>query len=111
MSFALTADQVRAQSKTVTRRRGWTFAQVGDVVQPVVKAHGLKRGERVERLGPPIEITSVRREGLEAGMTWTECQLEGFPTLSPAAFVTMFVDHNGGPRHQVVTRIAFRYLE
>ncbi len=35
MSFALMTEQMKAQTKTVTRRCGWAFATVGMVVQPV----------------------------------------------------------------------------
>jgi hypothetical protein len=54
ISFALTTAQVRARTKTVTRRVGWTFLKPGDLLQPVVKCRGLKKGERVEKIGGPI---------------------------------------------------------
>jgi hypothetical protein len=111
MSFMLTTGQVLDRSKTVTRRSGWLRAKVGDIVQPVRKGMGLKKGDTVERLGPPIRFTDVRRLPLDAGMTWAECQLEGFPSMSPRAFVDMYVEHNGGTRDQLVTRIAFEYLD
>lgn len=66
MSFALTADAVRRREKAVTRRLGWLTAMAGDMVQPVVKGQGLKKGEHVERIGGPIRFTSVRREPLNA---------------------------------------------
>lgn len=43
MSFAMTTDQIREQSKTVTRRFGWWFLKSGDVVCGVEKAMGLKK--------------------------------------------------------------------
>lgn len=110
MSFMLTTDQVLAQTKHVTRRDGWLKAKVGDVVQPVRKGMGLKKGEKVERLGPPIRFTSVSRQPLAAGLTWTETALEGFPEMSPAQFADFYVKHNGGPTNKLVTRIAFEYL-
>src|SRR4051812_15043835 len=61
MSFALTTAQVRARTKTVTRRGGWLFAKVGDVVQPVVKSQGIKKGEHVEKIGGPIRFVAVDR--------------------------------------------------
>ena len=48
MSFALTTEQVRNRTKTVTRRLGWATAKAGDIVQPIVKGQGLKKGERVD---------------------------------------------------------------
>jgi len=47
MSFAMTTKQVRNQTKTVTRRFGWWFLKAGDIVQPVEKAMGLKKGEKI----------------------------------------------------------------
>jgi hypothetical protein len=64
MSFALTTEQVRNRTKTVTRRVGWRFAKVGDVVQPVVKAQGLKKGEHPQPIGGPIRFVAVDRERL-----------------------------------------------
>lgn len=110
MSFMLTTEQVLDQTKRVTRRDGWLKAKVGDVVQPVRKGMGLKKGEKVERLGPPIRFTSVIRQPLDGGLTWTETALEGFPEMSPAQFADFYVQHNGGPTNKVVTRIAFEYL-
>jgi hypothetical protein len=43
MSFAMTTEQVRNQSKTVTRRFGWWFLKTGDVVQPVLKRRGYEK--------------------------------------------------------------------
>lgn len=64
MSFALTTDQVRQQTKTVTRRLGWKTLKPDTLIQPVVKGMGLKKGETVERIGGPIRVLNVRREPL-----------------------------------------------
>lgn len=95
MSFKLTEAQILAQSKHVTRRDGWLAAKAGDVVQPVRQAMGLRKGDRVVTLGPPIRLTRVERVPLDAGMTYTECQLEGFPSWSPAQFVAFIVAGRG----------------
>jgi hypothetical protein len=110
MSFALTTEQVRAQTKVVTRRLNWLHAEPGMLLQPVVKAQGLKKGEHPVRIGGPIRVVSVRREHLSR-MTWTECALEGFPSLSPVAFIEMFCKANRPctPTH-LVTRIQFEYV-
>jgi len=52
MSFALTEQQMRDQSKTVTRRRGWGFLKPGDTLYAVNKVMGFKKGEKPERIGP-----------------------------------------------------------
>jgi hypothetical protein len=54
MSFSLTTDQVLAQTKTVTRRFGWDSLKPGDIIQPIRKGMGLKRGQKQELLGCPI---------------------------------------------------------
>ena len=115
MSFALTTDQVRNRTKTVTRRLRWMFAKVGDVVQPVVKAQGLKKGENVEKIGGPIRFVGVRRERLnvllEDSLTSSrEVVAEGFPHLTKGEFMQMFCDHNGCDDDAFVTRIEFEYL-
>lgn len=117
MSFALTAWQVRNRTKTVTRRIGWRFAKVGDVVQPVVKGQGLKKGETVERIGGPIRIIAVNRERvgdllLHEPRGFMEVQREGFGgELTPRMFVELFCQHNNCGRHDYVTRIEFEYVD
>lgn len=110
MSFALTTRQVRARQKTVTRRNGWLFAKVGDVVQPVIKSQGLKAGERVEKIGGPIRFVAVDRVVL-GDISPQDVYREGFPELTPRQFVAFYKSANGGLRDQVVTRIQFEYLE
>jgi hypothetical protein len=113
MSFALTTQQIRRQTKTVTRRKGWEFLKPGDVVNACVKCRGLKPGEKVERLCQ-IRVLDVRRERLSEllrspGYGMSECVREGFPNLSAAKFVEMFTRHMGGLSTQTVTRIEFEY--
>ncbi|GAJ06145.1 unnamed protein product, partial [marine sediment metagenome] len=64
MSFSLTKTHILNQTKTVTRRQGWTFLKPGDLLQPVEKCMGLKKGERVKKLGCPIRVVSVDRQPL-----------------------------------------------
>ena len=112
MSFFYTTPQIRARTKTVTRRLGWRFLKAGDHVMVVEKGQGLKKGEKVKRLGP-VRIVSVRREPLgfigKEGRAGRE--KEGFPGMTPADFIEMFCDHNGGDGAQTVTRIEFEYLD
>lgn len=108
MSFALTEQQVINQTKMVTRRMGWAFLRPGDLVQPVRKCMGLKKGEKQVKIGPPIEIISVRRESLMS-ITHEDVALEGFPNMGKTAFVTFFAQHNKCHLADEITRIAFVY--
>lgn len=108
MSFSLTTAQMRARTKDVTRRYGWTFLKVGDVVLAVVKSMGLRKGEKVETLYP-IEILDVQREPLSAiTMHPLDVVREGFPHLTSAQFVAMLCKHSGKSPDELVTRIVFQ---
>ncbi|MEW7986625.1 MAG: hypothetical protein AB2799_12600 [Candidatus Thiodiazotropha sp.] len=114
MSFALTTEQFKNRTKTVTRRKGWKFLKPGDVVMGCKKCMGLKPGEKLERLGL-IKITDVRREQLAEMMFdhyygQKETELEGFPEMYPDDFIEMFCEHMGGDETQEVTRIQYEYL-
>lgn len=93
MSFALTTQQVRDQTKDVTRRFGWWFLKPGDKVWEVEKAMGLKPGEKIKRMAL-IEIVSVRSEPLNE-ITHEDCAREGFPKLLPVDFVGRLTSHYG----------------
>lgn len=114
ISFALTTDQIRDKTKTVTRRKNWLFVNKGDILNACVKCMGLKPGETIERICQ-IRVTDVRREKLSAMRILRygdkEAILEGFPELSGREFVRMFCDHMGGKPDQEVTRIEFEYVE
>ena len=110
ISFALTTAQVRARQKTVTRRLGWLKAKPGDLLQPVVKGMGLKKGQTVERIGGPIRLVAVRRELLRA-IDSDDVVREGFPSMTPDEFVAMFCDHNGCTPDTEIARIEFEYVE
>ena len=110
MSFAMTTRQVHDQEKTVTRRFGWWFLKPGDVVQPVEKGMGLKKGEKVEKVGGPIRVLSTRRERLY-DMTDADCAREGFPEMTAQEFVDMLCDHYGCCSARVVNRIEFGYVD
>jgi len=69
MSFAATVPQMRARTKTVTRRLGWTTLKAGDQLLACAKTRGVKVEDR-EELGV-IEVVSVRREPLDV-ITWPE---------------------------------------
>jgi hypothetical protein len=110
MSVALTEDQVRARSKTVTRRAGWLMLKPGDRLTLCRKCMGRKKGEPLVRI-VDVEVLSVRRERLDA-ITRAEVDAEGFPRLSPAEFVAFFCgSHKGCEPDTEVTRIEWRYLD
>jgi hypothetical protein len=114
MSFALTTEQIRARTKTVTRRIGWTFLKPGDLIRAVEKGQGLKKGEKVKPLGV-LCVECVSREWMSDFVhrpdAVDECRREGFPHLSPLAFYVMFrkTHPNPGLDDLAVTRIEFSY--
>jgi hypothetical protein len=119
ISFALTTEQFKARTKTVTRRLGWLMLKPGDVLMACRKCQGLKPGQKIERLGT-IRVVSVRREKLLAitddlDYGFTETALEGFqaphPCFWPSYFVEFFCrSHAGCTPETVVTRIEYEYL-
>lgn len=110
ISFAMTTEQVRNQTKTVTRRRGWKTLKPGTLLQPVEKAQGLKKGETVTKIGGPIRVLRVDLVRL-GDISPQDVHREGFPQMTTREFVQMFKDHNGGLKGQIVTRIQFEYTE
>jgi hypothetical protein len=119
ISFAMTTEQFKARTKTVTRRLGWANLGPGDVLMGCRKCMGLKPGQKIERLGK-IRVKSVRREKLRA-MTddvdygFRECRAEGFGDHAdlcwPSYFVEFFCNsHKGCTPETVVTRIEYEYL-
>lgn len=116
ISFMLTTDQVRARTKTVTRRNGWRFLKAGDVLCAVEKSQGLGKGGKVKRIGM-IRVVDVREERLGAMLEdglygRAECAREGFPEMSAAEFVRFFMNsHRGVTPDAEVTRIEFEYLD
>jgi hypothetical protein len=118
MSFSMTTEQIRARTKTVTRRVGWTFLKAGDSIQAVVKCCGLKKGEKLEQICV-LRIISVRSEPVRAMVDDTdygleECRREGFasdPDLQwPDRFVAWFCATHKREPSDIVTRIEFEYV-
>lgn len=108
MSVSLTEQQVRARTKTVTRRMGWLMLKPGDRLTLCKKVMGRKKGEPLERI-TDVEVVDVRRERLDA-ITPDEVVAEGFPGDSPDGFVEFFCDtHKGCTPESEVTRIEWRY--
>ena len=108
ISFALTTPQILAQTKFVTRRMGWWSLVPGDLLQPIYKGMGLKKGEKQQLLGCPIEVVESYAESLDA-ITQLDVILEGFPTWTPEQFVEFFCKENRCQPTIQPNRIAFKY--
>lgn len=115
MSYALTTEQIIARTKFVTRRIGWRHAKPGDIVQPVYKCMGLKKGEKVQPITGPngeprlLQFISIEREPLHR-ITQRQVDLEGFPWLYPADFIDMFTAAHRCQPDILVNRIEFGYI-
>lgn len=115
ISFALTTQQFRDQTKTVTRRLRWLKLKAGDELMGCVKCMGLKLGEKPERLGL-IRVVDVRRERLDLMVAnpeygKQEAINEGFPELDGLQFVLMFANSMGCMPSDYITRIEFEYVD
>lgn len=114
ISVAYTKHQIRDRSKTVTRRTGWLFLKEGDVLQPVEKCMGFKKGESIVKVGCPIEVAFIRREPIADLLNEfygkIEAEKEGFPHMSGKEFYDFFVSAFKLKPSAIVTRIHFEYL-
>lgn len=108
MSFSITTRQMYEGTKDVTRRLDWSSLKAGDVVCAVEKGMGLKKGEKIKRIGL-IEIVSVVWEPLWK-ITKADVIREGFPEMTTAEFVDMFCASHNCTMYQQVNRIEFRRL-
>lgn len=119
MSFSLTTPQMYAtlhgtpgDPKSVSRRWGtWLNLKPGDIVEAVEKAMGLRKGDKIVRIGL-IEITETRLEPLRRMLDdhaygQAEVVKEGFPHLTPEQFVEMLCRHGGKTPDDEINRIAF----
>jgi len=110
MSFMLTTDQVRARTKTVTRRVGWWNVKPGEILNACVQCQGLRKGEKIEVIAQ-IRVVSARGEPLLA-ITPEDVAAEGFPGWSPEEFMGMFMPtHTGVQPETLVNRIEFEYVQ
>jgi hypothetical protein len=117
ISFALTTPQFIDGSKDVTRRNGWLFARVDDVLCAVEKSQGLGKGGKIKKLRM-IVLLDVRREQLrrltdDLDYGFAETTREGFPEghplHDPSAFVDFFcASHKKVTPESIITRLEFR---
>lgn len=114
ISVALTEPQILDESKDVTRRLGWETLEPGELLQPVRKGQGLKKGEKVHKVGGPVKVVSVRRESLAKIVILptygrSEVKREGFPGMTRTQFVRFFARTHKCDEDAKVTRIEFKY--
>jgi hypothetical protein len=117
MQFAMSANQIRDKTKTVTRRIGWGFLRPGDILNACVKCTGLRKGEKIQRLAQ-IRIIRTRIEPLsrilkDEAYGAAEATKEGFKGWTGDQFVDMLSDHMELPFgiDTLVNRIEFEYVE
>lgn len=109
MSVAFTEQAVRDRTKTVTRRKGWTFLRPGDRLTLCRKVMGRKPGEPLVRIAE-VQVVDVRRE-LLTGLGEIEVAREGFAGMDPDEFVRrFFTEAQGMAAEAEVTRIEWTYL-
>lgn len=109
ISFALTAAQIRARTKTETRRLGWEHVRVGDKLRGVLKSQGRRRDEPLVDLAI-VEVVAVRRERLDL-IDGAGLDAEGFPPVPGdtiedrrARFVALFPIDGCDPVRVIVFR-------
>lgn len=108
MSAKLTAQQVWAQEKRVTRRDGWQMLSAGELLTLCEQVRGRRPEEPLQRI-TDVKVTSVWRERLDA-ITGVDVVAEGFPDMTTAQFVDFFCSsHPGITPTSDVTRIAWDY--
>lgn len=116
MAFSLTTAQIRAGTKTVTRRMGWDKLRKGDVFCAIEKGMGLKKGDKVVRLAilrclsnhpePLTHLIAYPRYGKR------EAIKEGFPKMSGRDFVRFFCStHKQCTPDSRPNRIAFEFVK
>jgi len=108
MAFAGLSDPIRAQTKTVTRRRGrrWARLRPGDLVQAVERGQFVPAAQ-LRRLAV-LRVIAVRQERLDA-ITPEEVEREGCAGMDVPGFIAMFCAAFGGRPEDDVIRIEFTY--
>lgn len=127
MACSLTIPQVRARSKTETRRSQWTWRSLepGDRLALIEKGMGLKKGDRQVVLAT-VEVVSNDLVRLR-DITPAEVAAEGFPAMTVDEFIEFWLDSHDlffgslmdldhrrrkpVTRDLMVRRIAWSYLE
>lgn len=112
MAFSTTVEQMRNQSKTVTRRdpATWVDLKPGDRVLAIEKGMGLPKGARQVVIGE-IEIVSNRVERA-IDVDLDDVEREGFPAMTPADWLAEVWWELHGPVTPMteMRRIEFRHV-
>jgi len=105
--FAVPSPGVENRTKTVSRLSGSVGLIPGALFPAVMReeAFGACHSRPVGR----VRILNCRPEPLDQ-VTEAEVRREGFPDLTPSAFVDLFRAINGGERGQRVTRVEFEWV-
>jgi len=109
MSFSLTTEQMHKRTKTVTRRLGWWNVTPGEVINACEKCQGLKKGEKVKRIGQ-IRVINVTSAPLR-NVTLEDVTREGFPDMTVDEFIFFFAATHGCKPDTFVNRIEFEHIE
>lgn len=108
MAFSMTTPQYVDYSKDITRRQGWLFLKKGDHVMAVEQGMGLKKGQKVKKLGA-FEVLSNTRVPIDE-INQSDVDREGFPDMSPEEFIAFYCDFNRVNPGDMCSRIEFRRL-
>ena len=110
MSFSMTTEQVRAKTKTVTRRFGWWKIKPGTKLWAIEKGRGLKKGQKVVRICM-IKIVSAHEEQVQdIRHQPNDLILEGFPDITTNEFIRLLCKGTGKNETSPVNRIEFEYI-
>jgi hypothetical protein len=119
ISFSVTLDSFHNGTKDVTRRLGWKFLKPGDHLCAVEKAQGLKKGQKIKKIGEIvvvstcieqlrcIEYSSYRDDDTHTKGIRSEMLREGFPKFTAGQFIDMFCKFNRCTPVSHVNRIVF----
>ena len=107
MSFAMSTEAMYEQRKTVTRRQGWQNLQPGTLLWAVEKGMGLKKGERVRKIGL-LRVVHVDRLPIHA-IDQRDVDLEGFD-VTPEVFIRFYCRANKVTPDDLCTRIEFEHV-
>ena len=117
MSCSMTIPQVRAGTKTVTRRApgSWARLQAGDGLVLIEKGMGLPKGARQVEIREAV-VVDVRLEQLGL-VDDAECAAEGFPDMTPTEFMVFWAKGHSVRwstqtelMHTMCRRIEFAYV-
>ncbi len=108
MSFRLTERQFLDGTKTVTRRLGWKSVRQGERVCAVRKSQGLKKGEKVVRLGV-FRVLRAYPTRLDH-ISQADVIREGYPDMTPNEFVRMFCREMKCHHSEELMRIEFERI-